>query len=160
MAMPDTSGEGRRSMFEFAGGSPAFLRLAKAFHRRCLEDPVLAHPFSHPGNPHHVERLADYWAEVFGGPPRYSTSFGGHSGMLRIHAGQEADTDLGVRFLACFMQAVDDAGLPADTEFRANLRHYMEWAVADVLSYSPSGSSVPMGLPIPRWDWDGRASGR
>ena len=157
MAMLDTSGEGRRSMFEFAGRSPAFLRLAKAFHRRCLEDPVLAHPFSHPGNPHHVERLADYWAEVFGGPPRYSTSFGGHSGMLRIHAGQEADEDLGARFLACFMQAVDDAGLPADTEFRSNLRHYMEWAVADVLSYSPSGSSVPMGLPIPRWDWDSRA---
>jgi hemoglobin len=32
--------------------------------------------------------------------------------MLRIHAGQEADDDLGVRFVACFAQAADDAGLP------------------------------------------------
>ena len=62
-------------MVEFAGGSPAFLALAKAFRRRCLEDPVLAHPFSHPGNPQHIKRLADYWAEVLGGPPRYSESF-------------------------------------------------------------------------------------
>jgi hypothetical protein len=44
------------------------LALAAAHHRRCLEDPVLNHPFSHPGNPQHVQRLADYWAEVFGGP--------------------------------------------------------------------------------------------
>jgi len=61
-------------MFEFAGGDAAFLALAAAHHQRCLEDPVLSHPFSHPGNPEHIERLADYWAEVFGGPPRYSES--------------------------------------------------------------------------------------
>jgi hemoglobin len=142
-------------MFEFAGGSAAFLSLATAFHRRCLEDPVLAHPFSHPGNPEHVERLADYWAEVFGGPPRYSESFGGHSAMLGLHAGQEAEDDLGVRFVACFVQAADDAGLPDDAEFRSGFRDYMEWAVAEVMSYSPSGSPVPADLPTPHWSWDG-----
>jgi hemoglobin len=157
--MRDTSLVERPSMFEFAGGSSAFLALAKAFHRRCLEDPVLSHPFSHPGNPHHVERLAEYWAEVFGGPPRYSESSGGHSAMLRIHAGQEAEEDLGVRFLACFVQAADEAGLPDDAEFREGLREYMKWAVGDVLSYSPSGSSVPMDLSIPRWGWNGLESG-
>jgi hemoglobin len=31
----------------------------------------------------------------------------------------------------------------------------MEWAVADVLTYSPVNSSVPAGLPMPRWSWDG-----
>src|SRR5256885_11848315 len=92
----------RPSMFEFAGGEPAFLALAVAHHRRCLEDPVLSHPFSHPGHPRHVERLAEYWAEVFGGPARYSQSSGGHSAMLGIHAGQGADQDLGARFVACF----------------------------------------------------------
>src|SRR5262245_60731870 len=147
----------RPSMFEHAGGSRAFLDLATAFHRRCLEDPVLAHPFSHPGNPDHVERLADYWAEVFGGPTRYSGSFGGHSAMLGIHAGQGADDDLGHRFVACFVRAADDAGLPDDPELRAGLRAYMEWAVAEVLAYSPAGSSVPAGLPTPRWGWDGLA---
>jgi hemoglobin len=142
-------------MFEFAGGEPAFLALATAFHRRCLEDPVLNHPFSHPGNPEHVERLADYWAEVFGGPPRYSASFGGHSAMLEIHARQGADDDLGERFVACFIRAADDAALPDDPGFRKGLRAYMEWAVGDVLSYSPPEAEVAPGLPLPHWGWDG-----
>jgi hemoglobin len=94
-------------MYEFAGGGPAFQALAVAHHKRCLNDPVLSHPFSHPGNPEHVERLADYLAEVFGGPLRYSESFGGHSAMLGIHAGQGADEDLGSRFVAAFVQAAD-----------------------------------------------------
>jgi hemoglobin len=142
-------------MFEFAGGSPAFSALAAAHHRRCLDDPVLSHPFSHPGNPEHVERLADYWAEVFGGPPRYSESFGGHSAMLAIHAGQGADDDLGARFVSCFVKAADDAGLPDDPAFRAGLGAYMEWAVAEVLSYSPAETHVPDGLLVPRWGWNG-----
>jgi hemoglobin len=145
----------RPSMFEFAGGYPAFLALAAAHHERCLQDPELNHPFSHTGNPQHVERLADYWAEVFGGPPRYSESHGGHSAMLGIHAGQGAGDEYGSRFVACFIQAMDDARLPDDPDFRAGLRAYMEWAVQEVLSYSPNGSEVPTALPVPRWSWNG-----
>jgi hemoglobin len=146
----------RPSIFEFAGGAAAFLALATAHHERCLADPVLNHPFSHPGHPQHVQRLASYWAEVFGGPARYSDDCGGHSAMIDIHAGQGADDDLGSRFVDCFVRAADDAGLPADAEFRACLRAYMEWAVSEVLSYSPPGATVPPDLPVPRWSWDGR----
>jgi hemoglobin len=145
----------RPSLFTFAGGEPALLALAAAHHKRCLEDPVLSHPFSHQGNPEHVERLADYWGEVFGGPERYSESFGGHSAMLALHAGQQAEDDLGARFVACFVRAIDDAGLPDDPEFRSCLRAYMEWAVDEVMSYSPAESSVAEGLPTPRWGWNG-----
>jgi hemoglobin len=143
-------------MYEFAGGAPALLALATAFHARCLADPVLEHPFSHPGNPEHVERLADYWGEVLGGPPRYSESYGGHPAMLEIHARQGADDDLGRRFVAAFVQAADDAGLPDDPDLRNGLRAYMEEAVAEVLSYSPEGSVVEPDLATPRWGWDGR----
>jgi hemoglobin len=142
-------------MFEFAGGEPAFLRLAAAHHQRCLDDPELNHPFSHPGHPQHLERLAGYWAEVFGGPPTYTKACGGHSAMLDVHARQGAGDDYGMRFVACFVRAADDAGLPEDPEFRAGLRRYMEWAVADVLSFSPLESRVPADLPVPRWGWDG-----
>jgi hemoglobin len=142
-------------MFEFAGGEPAFAALAAAHHQRCLDDPVLNHPFSHPGDPRHLEKLAAYWAEVFGGPARYSQSFGGQSGMLGIHAGQGAEEDLGPRFVACFVGAIDDVGLPDDPEFRAGLRAYMEWAVADVMAYSPPEARVAEGLPVPRWGWNG-----
>jgi hemoglobin len=101
-------------MYEFAGGIPAFLALAAANHQRCLADPELNHPFSHGGRPDHLERLAGYWAEVFGGPPRYTEEWGGHSAMLDV-----------------------------------------EWAVAEVLAYSPHGSTVPAGLRVPRWGWNG-----
>ncbi len=142
-------------MFEFAGGEPAFLALAAAHHERCLRDPELNHPFSHPGNPQDVERLADYWAEVFGGPPRYSDSHGGQSFMLGIHAGQGSGEDYGPRFVACFMQAADDVLLPDDPDFRAVLRAYIEWAVRDVLSYAPQGTHVAPGKSVPHWSWNG-----
>jgi hemoglobin len=147
---------GRPTIFEFAGGQDAFRRLAAAHHQRCLDDPVLNHPFSHPGNPNHVERLAGYWAEVFGGPPRYSRDAGGHSAMLGIHAGcGELPDDIGERFVSCFVYAADDAELPNNLALRRELRSYMEWAVREVVSYAPEGAVVAQSLPTPRWGWDG-----
>ena len=145
----------RSSIYEFAGGDEAFLALAAATHERCLQDPELNHPFSNIGNPQHIENLAAYWAEVFGGPARYSESHGGHSAMLEIHARQGAGDDFGPRFVTCFMQGADDAGLPDDPDLRRALRSYMEWAVEEVLAYSPSDAQVPPDLPVPRWSWDG-----
>jgi hemoglobin len=145
----------RPSVFEFVGGHPAFLAFAAAFHERCLQDPELNHPFSHTNDPQHVENLAAYWAEVFGGPTRYSERHGGHSAMLGIHAGHGAGDDFGPRFVACFMQAADDARFPDEPDFRALLHSYIEGAVLEVLSYSPPGSHVPVELPVPRWSWDG-----
>ena len=149
----------RPSIYEFAGGEAAFRALADAHHQRCLEDPELNHPFSHPGKPDHLERLAGYWAEVFGGPPRYSEEWGGQTAMLEVHAAQGSGEDFGPLFVACFVRAADDAGLPEDPDFRGALRAYMEWAVTEVLAYSPHGSTVPAGLTVPRWGWDGLERG-
>lgn len=146
----------RPTLYEFAGGEQAFLALAQAHHARCLADPELNHPFSHPGqHPQHVERLAHYWAEVMGGPPLYSKSCGDHSGVLTLHSGNGEIDDLGRRFLDCFVRAADDAGLPADPEFRGVLRDYMKWAVDEVLSYSPRDAVVPRDQPMPHWSWEG-----
>ena len=112
----------RPTLFEFAGGEAAFLALATAHHARCLRDPELNHPFSHPDqHPEHVERLAAYWAEVMGGPPRYSQSCGDQSGVLHLHSGNGDMGDLGRRFVDCFVRAADDAELPENPEFRAAL---------------------------------------
>jgi hemoglobin len=147
----------RPTLFEFAGGEAAFLTLAEAHHARCLADPELNHPFSHPGqHPQHVERLAAYWAEVMGGPAMYSRSCGDQSSLLQMHAGNGDMGDLGERFLACFDAAMDDAGLPADPDFRAALHDYMRWAVDDVLVYSPQDPAVPPGERMPRWGWTGQ----
>jgi len=146
----------RPTLHEYAGGDAAFLRLAQAHHARCLADPELNHPFSHPGqHPQHVGRLAAYWAEVLGGPPSYSRSCGDQSALLGMHAGIGDMSDLGRRFAECFAAAADDAGLPADPEFRAALRAYMEWAAGHFTGYPDRGAAVPSGLPMPRWGWDG-----
>lgn len=149
----------RPPIYEAAGGGPAFLALATAHHQRCLDDPVLSHPFSHPGHPEHIQRLADYWAEVFGGPPTYSTTCGGQSAMLGMHSSTGADADLGDRFVRAFTQAIDDAGLPADQELRAALTGYLRWATDQVMAISPPGSVVPADLAVPRWTWTGRQEG-
>ena len=147
------------TLYEYAGGDAAFLRLARAHHARCLADPELNHPFSHPGqHPQHVERLAAYWAEVLGGPPSYSRSCGDQSTLLGLHAGNGDMSDLGSRFVGCFVAAADDAGLPGDPQFRAALRAYMEWAVGHFIGYPDRGTAVPSGLPMPRWGWEGLES--
>lgn len=150
-------GHMRPSLYEFAGGDSALLSLARAHHARCLADPELNHPFSHPDqHPQHVERLAAYWAEVLGGPPRYSESCGDHTFVLRVHSGNGDITDLGRRFLSCFVAAMDDARLPADPEFRDAMRAYMEWAVGQMVLYgAKDATQVKDDLPMPRWSWDG-----
>jgi hemoglobin len=149
------------TLYEFAGGAGAFLPFAAALHERCLADPELNHPFSHPGqNPQHVERLAAYLAEVMGGPPGYSAGHGGdQTGLLVMHSGNGDMSDLGRRFADCFMLAADDAGWPAEPRFRAALRAGIEEAVDDVALSHPRDSDVPAGLPIPRWSLDATAPG-
>ncbi len=141
-------------MYEFAGGDEAFLAFATAMHERCLADPVLNHPFSH-STAGHIERLAAYWAEVFGGPATYTNLHGDHTAVLRMHAGTGAEDQFGPRFVACFMQALDDAQLPADPDFRTSMRAYVEDATKEVMSYAPTGSTVPAEARVPRWSWNG-----
>ena len=148
----------RPTLYDFAGGAEAFLALSLAMHERCLADPVLNHPFSHGTSPEHDVRLAEYLGEVFGGPRVYSERYGGHSAMLEMHASTGADHDFPQRFLACFDQAVDDADLPQDSEFRQALHDYMAWATREVHGYSPPGSEVPSDLEFPYWTWNGPAN--
>lgn len=145
----------RPTLFAFAGGDPAFLALARAHHRRCLDDPELNHPFSHPDqHPQHVERLAAYWAQVLGGPPSFSESCGSETAVLLMHSGNGDMSDLGRRFVACFDAAMDDVPLPADPTFRRAMHEYMVWAVDRVLA-NEDRACIPDGLPMPRWGWDG-----
>jgi hemoglobin len=147
----------RPTLFEFAGGEAALLALARAHHARCLADPELNHPFSHADqNPLHIPRLAAYWGEVLGGPPAYSQLGGEQSALLVMHSGNGDMTDLGRRFVDCFVVAMDDAGLPDDAEFRAAMQAYMESAVVEFVAYPDENAEVPLGAPVPHWSWDGQ----
>jgi len=146
----------RPTLYEFAGGEQAFEPFAAALHARCLADPELNHPFSHPDqHPQHVQRLAAYLAEALGGPPAYSADCADQTHVVYLHSGCGDMSDLARRFADCFMLAADDAGWPDDPEFRAAIRAYIDWAVSDVALSHPHDSDVPAGLPLPHWSWDG-----
>ena len=145
----------RPSIYEAAGGHDAFLALAAAVTERCIADPELNHAFAQGLSPNHNENLAAYWEEVFGGPTSYSRNLGGHSGMLTVHAGYGAPDEWGDRFEDCFIQAMEDAQLPNDSNLRTAMHDYIHWATREVNRYSPEGSTVEPGQPMPRWSWDG-----
>jgi hemoglobin len=144
-----------QSIFEAAGGRQAFLGLADAWHARCLADPVVSHAFSHGFHPQHTERLAAYWAEALGGPGEFTESMGSESGVLRMHAGNGEHREMDERAIACFAQALDDAGLPDDPKLRTALKTYFGWATARLSGHPESADDVPDDVAIARWSWSG-----
>jgi hemoglobin len=144
------------TLYQAAGGYEGLLALAHAWHERCLEDPIMSHPFSHAGgHPQHLERLAAYWGEALGGPPAYTATMGGHSYVLRMHAGNGEHLDMDRRAVSCFEQAVSDVGLSGDPRLSAALIEYFAWATAAMSAHPDSAATVPDDAPLPRWSWDG-----
>lgn len=144
-----------QTVYEAAGGRQGFLDLAHAWHRRCLADPVVSHAFSHGFHPQHSERLAVYWAEALGGPTDFTDSLADQTTVLRLHSGNGEHLEMDQRAIACFAQALDDAGLPDDPRLRQTLRDYFTWATGDLATYHRSADDVPDGLRLPQWSWGG-----
>jgi hemoglobin len=130
------------------------LRLARAWHERVMADDVVSHAFRHGFHPEHDVRLAAYWGEAIGGPAAYSSDYGDESYVVRMHSGNGQHDEMDRRAIACFDQALDDAGF-ADPVRRA-LHDYFAWATTTTMSrYHRSADDVPAGLVLPRWSWDG-----
>jgi len=121
-----------------------------------MADEVVSHAFSHGFHPQHTERLAAYWAEALGGPASYSHAYGDESSVVRMHSGNGVHEEMDRRAIACFDQAISDAGLSGDDRLRQALHDYFAWATTTTMSrYHHSADDVPDGLRIPRWSWDG-----
>src|ERR1022692_5113347 len=145
-----------QSVYEAAGGTEGMLRLAEAGHWRVVADERVSHAFSHGFHPQHHERLAAYWAEALGGPATYSGSFGDETSAVRIHSGNGQHGEMDRRAIACFAQAMQDAGLEPAGPLRQGLHDYFAWATTTTMSrYHESADEVPEGMSIPRWSWDG-----
>src|SRR5262245_10169228 len=102
------------TIFEHAGGADALHRLADAQYRRCLTDPVLIQVVGTQGRPGHVDHLAAWLGEVFGGPDFYTRDLGGHGALLRHHANRAITEEQRRRFVEAFLEAADEAELPTD----------------------------------------------
>ena len=145
------------TVFEAAGGDAGLLALARAWHARCLADPVASHPFSHGLHLQHVERLAAYWGEALGGPTNFTDSMNDEAGVLRIHAGNGEHRELDQIAVSCFDAALDDVGL-TEQPLRGVLHDYFAWSTDRMGRHPDSPDTVADDERLPHWDWDGPVS--
>ena len=115
---------------------------------------MVSHAFSHGFHPRHTERLAAYWAEALGGPAAYSEAFGDETSVVRLHSGNDLHEEMDRRAIACFDEALTDAGLTAEP-LRQVLHDYFARTTTTIARYRESADDVPAGLGITRWSWDG-----
>ncbi len=141
------------SLFDWAGGEPAFRRLIDAFYDRVEGDDLLSPLFAGGVSEEHRAHVTLWWMEVFGGPARYTEDVGGYARMLAHHRDLAITPDQRFRFASLMSLAADDAGLPDDPEFRAAFVGYVEWGTRLALHNSQRAADVVAEAPVPRWGW-------
>ena len=150
--MPIENANTTPTLYEWAGGMERFERLTDAFYKRVRADDVVGPLFANmpDDHPHHV---AMWLAEVFGGPPTYTEELGGYPRMVSKHLGLAISEAQRARWAQLIGLAADDAGLPADPEFRSAFAAYIEWGTRIALANSQPGADPPREAPVPRWGW-------
>jgi CDGSH-type Zn-finger protein/truncated hemoglobin YjbI len=142
------------SIFEWAGGLPALTRMTRLFYEKYVpEDPLLA-PLFASMSPDHPERVAKWLAEVFCGPRDYSQEYGGYPRMISQHLGKGLTEEKRARWVQLILRSAQEAGLPADPEFRSAFSSYIEWGSRLALENSQAGARPPEHMPMPHWDWN------
>ncbi|HWG24534.1 CDGSH iron-sulfur domain-containing protein [Actinospica sp.] len=149
--VPDADHE--PSIFEWAGGLPALVRMTRLFYEKHVpQDPLLA-PLFATMSADHPERVAAWLAEVFCGPKSYSSEYGGYPRMLSQHVGKHLTEEQRARWVALIQQSAREAGLPNDAEFRSAFGAYIEWGSRLAVENSQTESKPPQNMPMPHWDW-------
>src|SRR6266536_854365 len=113
------------TLYEWAGGREAFQRLIDAFYARVEGDELISPLFPDGVSREHRDNVTLWWAEVFGGPPEYTEKLGGYHRMIGKHRDMAITPEQRLRFATLMSLAADDAGLPADPEFRSAFMAYV-----------------------------------
>ncbi|MBL9038528.1 MAG: group II truncated hemoglobin [Archangium sp.] len=140
------------TLYEWAGGLPAFERLTAIFYQRVTADPLLGPVFTSM-SAEHAKHVAVFIAEVFGGPAKYSAEHGGHPAMIRHHLLRHLTEPQRSRWVALISACADEAGLPSDPEFRSAFVAYLEWGSRLAVINSADGAQVVVDAPMPAWGW-------
>jgi hemoglobin len=140
------------TLYEWAGGMPAFERLTEIFYQRVKEDPLLAPVFANMSS-EHPQHVAHFIAEVFGGPKLYSSKRGGMPRWFPITWGVclRRNSALVGTHLIC--ECADQAGLPDDPEFRSAFVAYLEWGTRLAVINSRPSVEPNLKAPMPHWGW-------
>jgi hemoglobin len=139
------------SLYEWLGGMPALEQLTASFYARVPSDPLLAPVFAGM-SPDHAKHVAEFLAEVFGGPSRYSER-GGHPAMIRHHLSRSLTHEQRRRWIELLLTCADELGLPDDPELRSAFVAYLEWGTRLAVLNSQPGATANEAAPMPRWGW-------
>ncbi len=141
------------SLFEFAGGEAALHRLEDTFYTKVLADPVLM-PLFGAGQPRHVENLTAFTAESFGGPDGFTRELG-FAHLIDVHRNLHITETQRQRFVDLYAEALDEAGMPADQDFRDAVLEHIEFGtrVAMQNSNARDDNELHPLREVPRWNW-------
>src|SRR5262245_8760241 len=142
-----------KSLFEHAGGEKALHRLEEVFYAKVLADPVLKKLFT-GRQPHHVDRLTAFTAESFGGPDRFTREVG-FQHIIDVHRHLKITDEQRKRFVALYLESLDEAGLPNDVRFREAVRSHLEFGsrVAQRNSWADTEAELHPIREVPHWQW-------
>jgi hemoglobin len=140
------------TLYEWAGGLPAFERLTAVFYDKVRADPLLAPVFAEM-DAHHPQYVARFLAEVFGGPTLYSQERGGHPHMLRQHFERHLTEPQRRQWVSLLIDSADEAQLPVDPEFRSAFMAYIEWGTRLAVLNSQLEQQPTPDSPMPKWGW-------
>jgi CDGSH-type Zn-finger protein/truncated hemoglobin YjbI len=150
---PVQASDDEPTIFEWAGGLPAFTRMTRLFYEKHVpQDPLLA-PLFATMSADHPQRVAKWLAEVFCGPKNYSAEFGGYTRMLSQHVGKGLTEEQRTRWVTLLLQSAREAGLPNDAEFRSAFGAYIEWGSRLAVENSQTAARPAQHMPMPHWDW-------
>ena len=133
-----------RSLYEHAGGDEALHRLEELFYSKVLADPILKRLFNER-RPHHVDHLTWFTAESFGGPDRFTRELG-FQHIIDVHRHLRITDEQRERFVALYLESIEEAGLPADDAFRKAVHSHLEFGsrVAQQNSWAEAdGACIP-----------------
>ena len=141
------------TIYEWGGGRDAFARWLNRFYDLVEGEPSIVRLFGGTVSRGHREHVTDWWCEVMGGPARYTEQRGGYERMLERHRDLAITEEQRLLFVTLLSRAADEAGLPADPEFRAAIMGYAEWGTRLALHNSQPGAQTVPHAPVPRWGW-------
>ena len=101
----------------------------------------------------HPRFVAEFLAEVLGGPAMYSADRGGHAHMVSRHLNRQLTEPQRKRWMTMLLESADAVGLPDDPEFRSALVSYIEWGSRVAVINSKTGEASESNAPMPHWGW-------
>lgn len=143
---------GKPTIYEYAGGSPAFQRLTRSFYTKVNADSLLQ-PVFVDFTDEHAHRVTLWLGEVFGGPSEYSDLRGGHNTILAAHVGKHLTKEQRDRWVELIIETAREV-LPDNEVFQGRFRSYIEWG-ADIAVRASQSDETPVSTqPVPKWDWE------